>query len=607
MLLRVFRAGLPIAEVDLPATGLSIGGQEGDDLRFSALGIHAREGDGGRVVARGGAWAFVPRAPGAAEVVLETGKTVAVGDALLEAVGSPAARVLDVSSLVQDEPTRAAKPEAESVAAKRLHALCEAVDSLDRDDDAGGLGAALSRALALAGARRGFAGVLAPDGRGLHVLASVGLDASDPRSQVSRSVVEGVLRDGREVATGDATHEVPTTSVRRLDLRTICAVPVRTGERVLGVVYADAGRNLDMTPGALLPYLRVLAALVGRRLAEDGRRREEADHARAAAARERDAPEEEVVVWASETMRRLRDEVERVASLGTRSLPVLLTGETGSGKEVLARWLHHRAEGGRGRFVPVNCAAIPRDLAESELFGIEQGVATGVLRRLGRFQQADGGTLFLDEIGEMDSVIQGKVLRTIETRRLQRVGGRDEIPVDVRIVSATNRPLADAIRAGRFREDLYWRLCGVELRVPPLRERREDVSALAQAFLRRFAREYHAPVETIAPAALARLSAHAWPGNVRELRQRVGAMVVLARGRRIEEDDVLRNLAGGASGPGDAVETAPHGDPALRSIADVEREHVRRVLTHVGGDAARAAEVLGIHRKTLRRWLKSSE
>jgi DNA-binding NtrC family response regulator len=324
------------------------------------------------------------------------------------------------------------------------------------------------------------------------------------------------------------------------------------------------------------------------------------------------------LAWDSPAMQRVRHEAERMLRVFQgRGLPLLVTGESGTGKEVLARWLHEHLDGEPGPFVAVNCAAIPQDLAESELFGIEQGVASGVLRRIGKFQQASGGTLFLDEIGEMDLSIQTKLLRVFESHRIVRVGGREEIPVDLRVVSATNSSLEDAIRAGTFREDLYWRLCGVQIRMPPLRERREDVPTLCHVFLRRFAEEFGLEPLTIEPEAMARLQAYHWPGNVRELRQRVGALVALSGGGTVGVEHLPPEIAAPgtadverpAAPPAPSAPSAAAGAPSgpLRALAEVELDHIRRVLAEVGGNATRAAAILGIHKKTLRRKLDKAD
>ena len=598
--LRVFRGEIPVAEIDLPAGGARIGASPGDDLRSDLLGLHPDRG--GRIQKRDGRWIFLADgAEAGSGQPLSGAVPVAFGDGFIEVV-EPAGPVLDLAALPADDPPPATPaPSRPGPASARLGALEAVLEASDAGRGAADvLAAAHDAAMRAVDAPRGFAGLLEADGTTLRVAAARALDARDPRSNVSRHVVDSVLQEGKDVLAGDAPSELPRTSVVAKGIRSICAVPIRLGGRVAGILYLDAGASIRAFSTDDLALLRVLAALVSRRLDEDERRRRQEEERRALAGRlaARDSVEEADLAWNSPSMRRVRDEAERLArAFRGRSLPVLISGETGTGKEVLARWLHERVEGGRGRFVAVNCAAIPHELAESELFGIEQGVATGVLKRLGKFQQADGGTLFLDEVGEMDLAVQGKLLRALETRRIQRVGGREDLAVDVRVVSATNRPLPEAIRAGRFREDLYWRLCGVELHMPPLKDRREDLPTLARGFLARFAREYGVAVEDFSEAAMEGLLGYAWPGNVRELRQRVGAMVVLARGKRIEVQDLPPAITG-------SVAPASAEAFALRSLADVEDEHIRRVIEACGGDMNRAAEVLGVHRKTLSRRAK---
>ncbi len=295
---------------------------------------------------------------------------------------------------------------------------------------------------------------------------------------------------------------------------------------------------------------------------------------------------------------------EAVARVADSAATVLLTGESGTGKEVVARALHWASGRRAGPFVAVNCAAIPEHLLESELFGHEKGAFTGaVARRVGRFERAGGGTLFLDEIGDMSLVLQAKVLRALEERTVERVGGGDPIRVDVRVVAATNRDLARAMADGSFREDLYYRLAVVELTLPPLRERGGDLRVLALHFGAHFARRHARPVRAITEKALARLESAAWPGNVRELRNVMDRAVLLAKGRAIGTSD----LRVGAAAPTAAAtgSSAPAGYAPTLTLEAVEADHIRRVLEAVGGHIGEAAETLGIHRNTLTRKMKS--
>jgi two-component system response regulator HydG len=286
---------------------------------------------------------------------------------------------------------------------------------------------------------------------------------------------------------------------------------------------------------------------------------------------------------------------------------VLVTGESGTGKELAARLVHDLSPRAAGPFVPINCAAIPESILESELFGHERGAFTGaVARKEGRFERAHGGTLFLDEVGEMSPAVQVKLLRVLQDGVLDRVGGTEPIRVDARLVAATNRDLAAAVREGRFREDLFYRLEVVSVRLPPLRERREDVPLLATAFLRRFAERHAKPAAAFTPAALAALEAAPWPGNVRELMHAVERAVILTRGEVVDVGDLPEGLRGGGAG-------APAGGPASLTVPlgttmdEVERLVIRETLRQTRGDKNLAAQLLGIAARTIYRKLDRDE
>src|SRR5215207_7819608 len=247
----------------------------------------------------------------------------------------------------------------------------------------------------------------------------------------------------------------------------------------------------------------------------------------------------------SDAMQKVRAMIDKVSETDAT---VLVRGESGTGKELVARELHERNSARRNAsFVAVNCAALPSELIESELFGHEKGAFTGAAgRRRGKFEQADGGTLFLDEIGDMSANVQAKLLRALEERRIERLGGSDSIPVDVRIVSATHRPLEQDIEKGSFRADLFYRLQVVTVEIPPLRDRREDIPVLADTFARQAAERYGLPPRALAPSALRKLVEYHWPGNVRELRNAVERSMILAEGSEVLAKDLPEEI-GGAS------------------------------------------------------------
>lgn len=302
----------------------------------------------------------------------------------------------------------------------------------------------------------------------------------------------------------------------------------------------------------------------------------------------------ESILGKSPAMRAVFEKVRLVAD--TKST-VLITGESGTGKELVARALHQNGGRRNKPFVPVNVTAIPETLVESELFGHEKGAFTGAAeRRAGLFQTAHGGTLFIDEIGEMSPGVQSKLLRAIENRRVMPVGSAKEIDVDVRLVAATNRNLYDEVKEGTFREDLYYRLKVVEIHLPPLRDRPEDIPLLARFFLDKIARENHRCVRDIAPEALDLLLAYSWPGNVRELRNTLEGTVVLSSRERIEVADLPEFLRQGAS----AQAVIRRG----MTMAEIEKEAIRRALEQTGGCRTEAAAILDLSVRTLQRKIK---
>ncbi len=279
---------------------------------------------------------------------------------------------------------------------------------------------------------------------------------------------------------------------------------------------------------------------------------------------------------------------------------VLITGESGTGKELVARALHWASGRKDGPFVAINCAAVPENLLESEFFGFEKGAFTGaVARKVGRFERANGGTLFLDEVGEMSVVLQAKLLRALEEGIVERVGGDEPIRVDGRVVAATNQQLEERVGDGGFREDLFYRLAAVRIRIPPLRERMEDLEPLTLHFVRHFRDRYGRPVEGVGRDALRLLSSHSWPGNIRELRNVLDRAVIACRGRWLRAMDI--QIAGDTSlRPGEGPPPGG-GYPPTTPLDRVEADHIRRVLDYTRGTMGEAAELLGIHRNTLTR------
>jgi two-component system NtrC family response regulator len=293
------------------------------------------------------------------------------------------------------------------------------------------------------------------------------------------------------------------------------------------------------------------------------------------------------------TSREMQELFGAIARVARSDAPVLVVGESGTGKELAARAIHQQSERAEGPFVVINCGAIPENLLESELFGHEKGAFTGAhIQRKGRIELAHGGTLFLDEVGELPPSLQVKLLRFLQEHRIERIGGRKEIPVDVRVLAATNTDLKKAMSEGRFREDLFYRLAVVTIKQPPLRERGEDIPFLAKAFLQRYAAENKKRITGFTDDALSALLAHDWPGNVRELENRVKRAVIWAEGNRIAPSDLelAGSAAAGAAGRG----------PGLKEAREaLERDMVRATLVRNRGNITKAAAELGISRPTL--------
>jgi two-component system, NtrC family, response regulator HydG len=304
------------------------------------------------------------------------------------------------------------------------------------------------------------------------------------------------------------------------------------------------------------------------------------------------------LVARSRAMRNVLALAQRVAQ---SDAPVLLTGESGSGKERVARYIHASSRRARAEFVAVNCAALPEQLLESELFGHLRGAFTGADRdKKGLIAMASGGSLLLDEIGEIPLGVQVKLLRVLQDHEVRPVGGTESKHIDVRIIAATNRDLTEMVRERAFRKDLYFRLKVLAVEVPSLRERREDVLPLAHAFLRRDCATYHCGPCSLSSAALDRLIAYDWPGNVRELEHAMERAVVLAEGKpRIEASDLPPEIGGLANG--DPKEDGP------LALAEVERVHILRVLEKMGGNRKETAQALGIGTNTLWRKLRQYE
>ena len=410
--------------------------------------------------------------------------------------------------------------------------------------------------------------------------------------RIPRTVADAVLSSGRPFRSSEAARlegASRSVSMRDAGVRSAMCIPIRAESRIAGLLYVDDRRPQRFSEQHLerLVTLGVVAsaALTGTALLERAKR-----EAEALATGPQEAPS---LLGRSAAMRTVHDLIRRCAPVDTT---VLIRGETGTGKELVARRLHLLGPRRAGPFVAVNCAAIPGNLLESELFGHEAGAFTGAAaRRTGRFEAADGGTLFLDEIGELASDLQAKLLRALESREVAPVGADAARSVDVRVVAATNRDLEQQIEAGRFREDLYYRLRVVEIGVPPLRERPEDIVELAERFSAQIGPKVGRPGVRLSAGARERLVAHPWRGNVRELKNEIERALIVGRGDALRESDLSFEPAKAAAS------SAPESLAARwRAIGDAQDSLIREALEASASNVAEAARRLGIGRGMLR-------
>ncbi len=402
-------------------------------------------------------------------------------------------------------------------------------------------------------------------------------------------LAEDVARD-RHLRTRESLNDLGVTSL-------ICA-PVLHGDRVLGLIHlycTDPHKALDAED---LEFTVAVAKQLGNAVHQ--LRLRESLTAENRSLRDQLGVESELV-GDSPALRAVESQIGRVA--GTNAV-CLIRGESGSGKELVARALHASSQRKQGPFICLNCAALAESLLESELFGHEKGSFTGATeKKVGKFEAANHGTIFLDEIGEMAVGAQAKLLRVLEGHSFERVGGGTPIKVDVRVVAATNQPLEQAVREGRFRRDLFFRLQVIEIRVPPLRERKTDVPLLAEHFLRKFVRETGRRIRGFTPAALAKMVEYNWPGNVRELRNVIERAVALGQGPVLDVNDIwLSSLEMNTPGSGTAA-------PPYESLPleEVEKRHILHTLAHTDWNKSQAAAILNIERSTLDRKIKGYE
>ncbi|MCS6912918.1 MAG: sigma 54-interacting transcriptional regulator [Myxococcales bacterium] len=418
----------------------------------------------------------------------------------------------------------------------------------------------------------------------------------DPSDHLSDSIVAKVLATGRPIIVSDALHDQEfqnAQSVLRLKLSSVMCVPLLERGHAFGAIYVGNDSVRDLFVQQDLEVLTVLAAqasLLLRNALLVRSLRLESQQLSAELARLRAG----AIVGSCPAMQEVLRKVHKVA--GT-DVSVLITGETGTGKELIAREIHARSPRARGPFVAINCGAIPEPLLESELFGHVRGAFTGaVASKPGRFQAASGGTILLDEIGEMPPALQVKLLRVLQEHVVVRVGDNRPEPVDIRVLAATHRDLLQEIRAGRFREDLYYRLNVVQIHLPPLRERGDDILLLAKYLVRRFSTEMGLPHKNLSPQAAAAIRRAPWPGNVRQLENHIKKALVLSEGALLTPEDL-----------GLAEEQAPRILPLAEARERFQRNYIQEVLALNQGNRTKTARDLGVDPRTIFRYLEKED
>ncbi|MBI1803779.1 MAG: sigma 54-interacting transcriptional regulator [Ignavibacteriae bacterium] len=409
--------------------------------------------------------------------------------------------------------------------------------------------------------------------------------------EISRSIIAEVASSGHYFLSSniqDDPNIMQRPSVREFKILSVLCVPLVNKDSTIGTIYLDSRKATKVFTERDVEFLQTFANLAAIAISNAHvfeAAKNEARYWKGEASQRHGL---ENIIHCSEAIGML---CQRTRSVAHTMLSVLITGESGTGKELFARAIHYHSPRHDGRFMPINCSALPEYILESELFGAKKGAYTGsIADTKGLFEEANGGTIFLDEIADMQPTLQAKLLRVLQEGEIRRVGDTHYRYTDVRVISATNKNILEEIRDGRFREDLYYRLCGMELYIPPLRERRDDVVPLAHYFVQRFCDENNLTRKSFTPAALTALQGYSFPGNVRELQNIVRKAVLLSNTQdRIEEIELPKILP-------------LRDDP--EDFSEATKQHIVKVLEKVEWNQTRAAELLGLNRTTLQAKMK---
>jgi Nif-specific regulatory protein len=437
----------------------------------------------------------------------------------------------------------------------------------------------------LMGAERGFLALKNRNGD-LVYSSIIGFNLDQGRLRISSTMIHKVMREGHSILTANAIREDAyreADSVFSYGLKSVLCVPLRTENDIIGCIYLDNREKTGSFSSADLEFLTILAHQISIAIENARLHKRVLDEQAALKSRLRLSSN---IIAKSHQMVELYKYVHKVAPT---KVPVLILGETGTGKELVARAIHDLS-GREGQFIAVNCAAIPDNLLESELFGYEKGAFTDARSsKPGLFELSSDGTIFLDEIGELVPSLQPKLLRVLQDKKVNRLGSIRSRTVNVRIISATNRNLKSMMKRELFRQDLYYRIAGVELKVPPMRERKEDIPPLANFFLLKFAEENDLKAARISHRTMKILMAYDWPGNANELKNVIGRAALFGNGRIVHPEDLPEEIQACDT---DSIEHFP-------KLEDIERQHIKRAFQRSRGNKRKAARMLGIARDTL--------
>jgi len=560
------------ADVDIPVADPAIG---------SLQLLLEKRPDGCRVSVFGGEGAFFVSGRKVREHTLQDGQSLRVG-----------------ATEVQFHLTLAPAPSSPG-ASRELAALQGLYALSERMSAAGDVGrvieAVVDHVIETTRADKGF--LVLVEGGALHVKVARNMDRqniSDAVERLSDSIVQRVLSTKKPLIVSDALHDDEfnaSESVVNLKLCSVMCVPLlERGGEPLGLIYVGNDRTPNLFERRDLEVLSIHAAQASL-LIRNALLLNELQVENRALRKDRDDARFGEIIGACDAMRDIYRRLEKIAPT---DISVLITGETGTGKELIARELHRRSPRKGGPFITINCGAIPENLLESELFGHVKGAFTGaVATRIGRFQAANGGTLFLDEVGELPVALQVKLLRALQEKSVTKVGDTRSETVDIRILAATNRRIEEEIKAGRFREDLYYRLNVVGLHLPPLRERGDDVEVIARALLGRFVKEFDSKARSFASGAVQAVRRYAWPGNIRQMENRIKKAVVLAEGPSVTADDLdLR------------PETLEPILPLQGAVERFKERYIDEVLARNNDNRTKTARDLGVDARTVFRYLE---